>query len=106
MMYQNTDFATLDLKNTSDDALPNYLNSLQFKQSHFLTDVRLALGYSAVLIAAVLFGVDYKLGWEVTKPYTLPTVVAYVILNSGFTYWLWFVEGSTIYVGERQGKKV
>ncbi len=37
-----------DLKNTSDDAIPNYLNSLKIKQSHYLTDVRLALGYSAL----------------------------------------------------------
>jgi hypothetical protein len=97
---------TPDLKNTSDDALPNYLNSLSFTQSHYLTDVRLALGYTAVVIAGVLFYVDWKLGWDVTRPYTLPAVVAYMILNGAFTYWLWWVEGSTIYVGERKGTKV
>ena len=96
----------LDLKNTSDDALPNYLNSLGFKQSHHLTDVRLALGYTAVLIAGALFYFDWKLGWDVTRPYTLPAVVAYAVLNSAFTYWLFYVEKGTVYVGERKGAKV
>jgi len=95
-----------DLKNTTDDALPNYLNSLGFTQSHFYTDVRLALGYSAVVIAGALFYADWKLGWDVTKPYTLPAVLAYMVLNGAFTYWLWWVEGSTIYVGERKGVKL
>lgn len=26
-----------------------------------------------------------------------------MVLNGAFTYWLWWVEGSTIYVGERKG---
>merc|ERR1711939_65250 len=51
-----------DLKNTSDDAIPAYLNSLSFKQSHTLTDTRLALGYSAFLIcAATLLGLQARL---------------------------------------------
>jgi len=95
-----------DLKNTTDDALPNYLNSLQFTQSHYYTDVRLALGYSAVVIAGALFYADWKLGWDVTKPYTLPAVVAYMILNGAFTYWLYWVEGNTVYTGERKGIKL
>jgi hypothetical protein len=97
---------TIDLKNTTDDALPNYLNSIGFKQSHYYTDVRLALGFSAVAIAGALFGVDWKLGWEVTKPWTLPAVLAYMVLNGAFTYWLYRVEGDKIYVGERKGSKV
>lgn len=97
---------TLDLKATSDDALPNYLNSLKFKQSHFYTDVRLALGYISVIIAGALFYFDWKLGWDVTKPYTLPAVVAYGLLNAGFTYWVMFVEKGQVYVGERNGVKL
>ena len=58
----NRPLIATDLKNTTDDALPNYLNSLKFKQSHFLTDVRLALGYMAVTIAGITFFIDYKLG--------------------------------------------
>ncbi|KAF2109432.1 microsomal signal peptidase 25 kDa subunit-domain-containing protein [Lophiotrema nucula] len=95
-----------DLKNTTDDALPNYLHFLKFKQIHTQTDVRLALGYSAVAIAGVLFYFDWKFGWEVTKPYTAPAVIAYFVLNSVFSYWLWFVEKGTVYEGEGKTGKV
>jgi len=95
-----------DLKNTTDDALPNYLNSLNFKQSHYYTDIRLALGYSAVVIAGVLFYFDWKLGWEQTRDWTLGAVVAYFILNGAFTYWLLWVEKGIVYVGERSGTKL
>ncbi|KAL8712436.1 MAG: hypothetical protein Q9220_003284 [cf. Caloplaca sp. 1 TL-2023] len=93
-------YSLSDLKNTTDDALPNYLNSLKFKQSHYLADVRLALGYSAVVIAAITFYADYKLGWDATKFWTLWAVVAYFILNGALTYWIWGVEKGTIFAGE------
>lgn len=95
-----------DLKNTTDDALPNYLHSLKFKQIHTQTDVRLALGYSAVVIAGVLFYFDWKLGWEATKTYTAPAVIAYFLLNGAFSYWLWFVEKGVVYEGEGKTGKV
>lgn len=88
-----------DLKNTSDDAIPNYLNSLKFTESHALTDVRLGLGYAAFLIAAACFGWDYKFGFESTKYYTAAAVVAYSILNAAFTAWMWFKENGVVYVG-------
>lgn len=95
-----------DLKNTTDDALPNYLTSLKFKQSHTLTDVRLALGYTAVVIAAVTFYFDYRLGWDKTKGWTLWAVVVYFILNSALTFWVWGVEKGTVFVGEKDGAQV
>lgn len=89
-----------DLKNTTDDALPNYLTSLKFRQTHFLADVRLALGYSAVIIAGVTFYADYKLGWDATKYWTLWAVIAYFILNGALTYWIWGVEKGKVFTGE------
>ncbi|KAF6839870.1 signal peptidase complex [Colletotrichum plurivorum] len=88
-----------DLKNTSDDALPNYLNSLKFTQSHTLTDVRLALGWSAFLIAAACFGWDYQFGFQSTKYYTAAAVVLYSILNGALTLWIWLKEAGTVYEG-------
>lgn len=88
-----------DLKNTTDDALPNYLNSLKFKQSHNLTDVRLALGYAAVVIAGLTFYFDFKLGWDQTKYWTLWAVVVYFLLNGALTLWIWNVEKGTVFVG-------
>lgn len=60
----------------------------------------------SVIIAGALFYFDWKLGWDVTKPYTLPAVVAYALLNGAFTYWLMFVERGQVYVGVRDGVKL
>ncbi|KAL6871998.1 microsomal signal peptidase 25 kDa subunit domain-containing protein [Trichoderma novae-zelandiae] len=88
-----------DLKNTADDAIPNYLNSLKFKQTHFLSDVRLVLGYSAFLISAACFAWDYKLGFESTKTYTAVAVAVYALLNGLLTFWMMFVEKGVVYQG-------
>ncbi|KAI3328208.1 microsomal signal peptidase 25 kDa subunit-domain-containing protein [Ustulina deusta] len=89
-----------DLKNTSDDAIPNYLNSLKFKQDHSLVDTRLALGYGAFAIAAACFFWDYKLGFEATKWYTAAAVALYSIINGALTIWISFVEKGTVYQGK------
>ncbi|KAI0426932.1 microsomal signal peptidase 25 kDa subunit-domain-containing protein [Xylaria sp. FL1042] len=89
-----------DLKNTSDDAIPNYLNSLKFKQDHSLVDTRLALGYGAFAIAAACFLWDYKLGFESTKWYTAAAVALYSLINGALTIWITFVEKGTVYQGK------
>ena len=96
-----------DLKNTSDDAIPTYLNSLQFKQSHTLSDIRLALGYTAFAICAATFYWDYKFGFESTKLYTAIAVALYTVLNSFLTFWVWGVEKGSIYIGTApSGEKI
>jgi signal peptidase complex subunit 2 len=96
-----------DLKNTSDDAIPAYLNSLKFTQSHTLSDTRLALGYSAFAICAATFYWDYKLGFESTKYYTTIAVAVYAILNSILTYWIWGVEKGSVYIGtNKSGERI
>ncbi|TLS28128.1 hypothetical protein PpBr36_00135 [Pyricularia pennisetigena] len=100
-------YNTADLKNTSDDAIPNYLNSLKFKQSHTLTDVRLTLGYSAFAISAACFFWDYKLGFDSTKYYTAAAVALYAVLNGALSLWAFFVEKNIVYVGTApSGEKV
>ena len=98
--------STPDCKNTTDDALQNYLNGLKFRQSHWYTDVKLGLGYTAVIIAAITFALDYKFGFEATKAFTTLAVVIYFLLNGAFTWWIWQVEKSMIYVGAWKGRKV
>lgn len=96
-----------DLKNTSDDAIPNYLNSLKFRQSHTLTDVRLALGYTAFGVAAACFLWDYKLGFESTKYYTAAAVTLYTLINGALTLWIMFREKGVVYEGTSpSGEKV
>ena len=94
-----------DLKNTTDDALANYLRSLPFAQDNTKLDVRLALGYIGVLIAAATFAADYKLGWEATKGWTAVAVVAYAIISGASTYWIWGVEKGIVFEGVRTGGK-
>ncbi|PNP81774.1 hypothetical protein FNYG_04800 [Fusarium nygamai] len=96
-----------DLKNTSDDAIPNYLNSLKFRQSHTLTDVRLALGYTAFGVAAACFLWDYKLGFESTKYYTAAAVTLYTLINGALTLWIMFREKGVVYEGTSpSGEKI
>lgn len=95
-----------ELKNTTDDAIGNYLRGLKFTQDNSKLDVRLAIGYTSVIIAAAIFGADYKLGWEATKHWTAAAVVAYGALSAALQYWLWFVEKGVVFEGERAGKKV
>lgn len=102
-----SDTVATDLKNTADDAIPNYLNSLKFKQTHFLSDVRLGLGYTAFIICAACFAWDYKLGFEDTKIYTTIAVALYTILNGALTFWMMFVEKGVVYQGTTpSGEKV
>ncbi|KAF8421423.1 signal peptidase complex subunit 2 [Tirmania nivea] len=95
-----------DLKNTTDDAIPNYLNSVGYRQIHTLTDVRLALGFTACAIAAAAFYYDFKFGFEAAKTITFYFVVSYFVLNTALTYWIWGVEAGTIYVGENDGVRI
>jgi hypothetical protein len=95
-----------DLKNTTDDALGNYLRGLSFKQDNTKLDVRLALGYVSVIIAGAIFYADWKLGWEATKGWTAIAVAAYAVLNGAFTYWTWAVEKGLVFEGSKNGKKV
>ena len=71
-----------------------------------MTDVRLAFGFTACAIAAGTFYYDYTLGFEKTKQCTLYAVIAYFTLNTLLTWWIWWVEGRKVYVGERNGVKV
>lgn len=95
-----------DLKNTTDDALGNYLRGLNFRQDNSKLDFRLIVGYVAVIIAAATFAADYKLGWEATKVWTAIAVAVYTVLNGVFTFWLYFVEAGLVFEGAKGEKKV
>ena len=95
-----------DLKNTTDDALGNYLRSLSFTQDNSKLDTRLAIGYMSVLVAAATFAADYKWGWEATKTWTAVAVVVYAVLNGAFTWWMWGVERGVVFEGVREGGRL
>ncbi|QKX55161.1 uncharacterized protein TRUGW13939_02253 [Talaromyces rugulosus] len=95
-----------DLKNTTDDAF-TYLVRLPsqyaFKRNNTTTDVRLIVGYTAVIIAGVTFYLDRQLGWEATEAaWVKAAVVAYFTLNSILTFWIWAVDAGEVFKGERK----
>jgi hypothetical protein len=97
-----------DLKSTTDDAIAPYLTTLPrpytFAQDHTRTNVRFALGYTAVAIAAFTFYADRKLGWEATQsPWIIAAVASYFVLNSALTCWVWGVEAGEVFRGRREG---
>jgi hypothetical protein len=96
-----------DLKTTTDDSLPPYLTTLPdpytFTQTHTHSTIRLSLGYTAVILAGLLFYLDNKHGWDATKPYTLPACVVYFLLNGALTAYVFFVERGTVFNGVRKG---
>ncbi|TKA75353.1 hypothetical protein B0A49_04527 [Cryomyces minteri] len=99
-------YSLSDLKNTTDDALPNYLTSLKVVQNHNHTDVRLLLGYLAVVVSGVTFYFDYTLGFDKTKYWTAWAVAAYFVLNGLFTWWIWRVEKGIVFQGSVKGQKL
>lgn len=96
-----------DLKNATDDALGPYLTKLPppytFAESHYYTNVRLAVGYSAVLMATATAYCDWRLGWDATKYYTGFACVLYFLLNGFLTIWIWRIEAGKVFVGSREG---
>lgn len=100
-------YSPTELKTTTDDALTPYLTALPqpytFTPSNINSTIRLTLGYTAVLIAGLLFYADYRLGWDATKPYTLPACIVYFILNGALTGYIFFIERGTVFVGTRAG---
>lgn len=74
-----------------------------FTPNHTKSNVRFALGYSAVAISAFTFYADRTLGWEATtSPWIIAAVVSYFILNSALTYWIWGVEAGEVFYGTRK----
>lgn len=54
-----------------------------------------------MVIAAVTFYADHKLGWDATKAATLWAVAAYFAINTALTVWIWGVERGKVFVGEK-----
>lgn len=64
-----------------------------------MTDVRLALGYGAFILAGACAAWDYKFGFEATKLYTAAAVIIYTLLQGALALWISKVEEGTVYQG-------
>jgi len=99
-------YSLSDLKNTTDDAIPHYFTSLGYRQVHVLSDIRLAIGFSACAIAAGAFYYDFQVGFEASKTVMLYAVISYYVLNTLLTFWILWVETGAVYIGERNGLRI
>ncbi|BFZ53304.1 Signal peptidase complex subunit 2 [Savitreella phatthalungensis] len=90
-----------ELRTTTDDAVAATLAETDLQRSHFYADVRLALGYVAVISAAAAGYHDWKVGFEAAKAYTLVGVLLYFAAYGGMVGWQWFIERGMFYEGRR-----
>lgn len=70
-----------DLRTAVDDNLPASLAQLGYTQSFSLIDLKIALGYTTVLIAAGLFLVDKKYGFESIFNITIAAILVYALAS-------------------------
>lgn len=92
-----------ELKNACDDAVKRFLSRPElFKQIYLHTDVRLALGWLSVFVAAGTAFYGYKVEFEQSKPVVTIGLVVYIILTTLSTLYAYFIEGDTIFVGKRK----
>ncbi|KAG6818380.1 hypothetical protein H0H93_005453 [Arthromyces matolae] len=92
-----------ELKNALDDALKRYLARPElFKQSHQHTDVRLALGWLSVFVAAGTALYGYKVPFGESKPLVWIGLITYVVLTAVQSLYAFFIEGNVIFVGRRK----
>jgi len=92
-----------ELKIACDDAIKRYLSRPDlFNQIHLHTDVRLALGWASVFVAAGTGFYGYKVEFEKSKPVVWLGMILYVVLTTVQTLYAYFVEGSTVFIGKRK----
>jgi signal peptidase complex subunit 2 len=77
------------------------MESLGFEQSHTLSNVRLAIGYTAVLACAAAAIYEHKVGFKEAKGLSTLAVGTYLLLNIALYCWGYFIEGQTMYVGRK-----
>lgn len=92
-----------DLKNACDDALKRFLSHPElFRQNYIHTDVRLALGWSSVLVAFGTGLYGWKIDFEKSKPVVWAGVILYVILSILQTLYAYFIERDIVFLGKRK----
>lgn len=75
------------------------MKRLGYTQSNYLVDVRLALGFASVAIAAATAAWDYYAGFFDAFNFTAVGVILYAILNGAYGFWIWKVEAGVVYSG-------
>ncbi|KAG9045315.1 hypothetical protein FS837_006504 [Tulasnella sp. UAMH 9824] len=100
---QINNYNLTDLKNTLDDALKRCLARPDcYSQIHMHTDVRLALGWVAVLVAAATGLYSWKISFQESRLGVFIGVTLYALLSAVQMGYIYFIEGDTVFVGKRK----
>jgi len=100
---QINNYNITELKHTLDDAVKRYLGRPDnYSQNHTHTDVRLGLGYTAVLVAAATGFYSWKISFGESRLGVIAGVVAYMLLSGAQMLYAYFIEGDTVFVGKRK----
>lgn len=92
-----------DLKHACDDALKRFLSHPElFRQNYIHTDVRLALGWSSVLVAFATGFYGWKIDFEKSKPVVWAGVILYVVLSLVQALYAYFIERDIVFMGKRK----
>ncbi|KZT60894.1 microsomal signal peptidase 25 kDa subunit [Calocera cornea HHB12733] len=92
-----------EVKDALDDAIRRILTRPdQFKQNHMHTDVKLAFGWGAVIVAGATGLYGYFVEFEKAKLGVLVGVVLYGLLSTMQYLYQWFVEKDIVFVGKRR----
>ncbi|KAI0918404.1 hypothetical protein AcW1_009698 [Taiwanofungus camphoratus] len=92
-----------DMKHACDDALKRFLSRPDlFKQIHTHTDIRLALGWASVFVAAGTGLYGWKVEFEKSKPVVWAGLILYLLLTTLQTLYAFFIEGDIVFVGKRK----
>ncbi|ODQ64102.1 microsomal signal peptidase 25 kDa subunit [Nadsonia fulvescens var. elongata DSM 6958] len=95
-----------DLKNVCDDHISSIFGSEGYTQTHTLVDTRLALGYTSIVISAIVAYYDYKVGFKNALVFTTTGVIIYFVLNAALTYWLLNVEKNCVFQGTKGDTRI
>ncbi|BGP28011.1 signal peptidase complex subunit 2 [Rhodotorula toruloides] len=93
-----------ELKNALDDVVKEYfcLATHRFTRSHTHEDVRLAVGWTSVVVAAATGYYGYVTDFHESKYWVSVGVVLYVVLNTVLALYVAYVEKNVIFVGKRR----
>ncbi|KAH8103001.1 microsomal signal peptidase 25 kDa subunit-domain-containing protein [Cristinia sonorae] len=92
-----------EMKHACDDALKRFLSRPElFKQIYTHTDIRLALGWTCVFIAAGTGLYGWKVEFEKSKPVVWAGLILYITLTVIQTLYAYFIEGDIVFVGKRK----
>ncbi|CCD24785.1 signal peptidase complex subunit SPC2 NDAI_0D04720 [Naumovozyma dairenensis CBS 421] len=101
-------YSTPEVAKVLDEALPSVLETLNYKESFKLIDIKLIIGYSIAAVAGTSFLLDKKLGHKNVIAYQEILVACYFFLSALLWYFKKYIEKSVTYTGQhsQNGSKI